>query len=178
MTLFTANTFPQSQADIEHFRSQRAGTGHNEFSPMSQIPETIGTAPFPGVELPAQNAMTDLMFIRSLFPYLPILPLPSRTVSVKCMAGVAQEIAVPDGATIARIIGSDDYYISQHGNAELPVNLPNPSANIGNVFSHSMFKPEFSFFYVGGVKALSAISVADNTIVQVLFWSAENWPRR
>jgi hypothetical protein len=52
--------------------------GPDNHQDISTVPETVSLEPFPGVTLPAQNANTDLMFIRSMFPYLPIMPFPHR----------------------------------------------------------------------------------------------------
>jgi hypothetical protein len=187
MSLFRAMGFDQDfrqgsdgQLAEDSFTLPASGSNRSqEYSPISQVPETVGVAPFPGVELPAQNAMSDLLFLRSEFPFLPIMPFPHRTISRVMTANVPQEIPVPDGCMMGLIQGTADYYVSRHGAASVPATTNTAgSMQTQDNAEEALFRPEFAFFYLNGVSAFSVVAPTTGTIVQMAFWKTSNWARR
>lgn len=167
-----------SGLNLDDLRLPRAGLQGDEFLPVSSIPETIAVAPFPGVEFPAQNSTTDLMFLRAQFPFNKIMPFPSRAISAALIANTPYELIVPDGAVVGQFSGGGIYYVSRNGNAQ----IPSASNTAGSMSANdsavdSLLSPENNLWYLGGIKSFSLIA-ASNMVVQLLAWKCENWPRR
>lgn len=135
---------------------------------ISTVPEETAIFPFPGVTLPMQTPDANLMHIRHQFPFVAVMPFPYETVAAVMVKDVAQDITVPDGAVIGRFIGNGDYWVSHAQRAKVPV---------AGEQSQSMFKPEFTYFYLGGVKQFSVVSPTDGTVVQLVTYTADKWPR-
>lgn len=125
-----------------------------------------------------QGPNNDLAFLRSRFPFLPIMPFPNNVAGVFLpVALTPDEIQFPDGTTLVLFRGSNDYFVSLHGNAEVPSAANAPSAKSGGLRTvKSIYKPEGFFFYVGNVKTVSVVAPNANTFVTVLCYSTNNWP--
>lgn len=145
--------------------------GFDSVNPLAGL-VTLG-----GVQ-PAQGEVNDLALLRMAFPFLPILPVPFEVVSVVTDAGVtATDLLVPDGAVLGRFLGNGDYYVSMTGNAVIP-SAAEQAASIaqGNQPNKSMYKPEYTWFYLGGHRSFS-VKAPGITIVQLHCFSPRGWPQ-
>lgn len=121
-----------------------------------------------------RGPINDLMSLRQRFPFLPILPLMGEGVAVFLAAGVAQDLQIPDGASLMCIRGNNDFYISVHGNAEVPTAtnaVPGPSQ------TKSFYAPQGFLYFVGGLSNFSVVAPNANTIVTACFYSPDQMPR-
>lgn len=141
--------------------------------------EGAGVFDVQGDMFPAQNQFTDLMFLRSQFPYLPIMPFPNRSISVVLSANKAVDIRIPSGTSLIMFKGNGDFYVSDKGNAELPDQAGNANASQSDATNTaaSIYKPENALWYTSGRSSLSLISPSDNVVVSMLCYFTENWPR-
>lgn len=124
-----------------------------------------------------ESATTLLMALRSEFPFMPIIPLPTSYESVFLdTAGFAEDIFIPNGCSLMMIRGSADYYMSTYGNAAVPTAVNTlSSANANKV--KSFYAPQGLMFYVGGISSISIVSPTASTIVTAMFWTPDQMPR-
>lgn len=140
------------------------------------------TAWIPGrTPVPAQNPLTDLQYIRSVFPFVSIMPFPNEVVSlVLPTANVADVLNFPDGTVIANFdADGQDWWISNYSRAAVPTlgsGDPNSPTNLiaGTAMVHP---PNNVFFYIFGIKQLSCISTTPGRIVQARCWFAPIRPK-
>lgn len=140
---------------------------------ISTVPELAGIRPMPGgVEFTAQNIDTDLMGLRAQMPFLPIAQWPKSIRGVFLpTAGVPGVIEIPSGAVLGRFTGTADYFVSMEGQAQIPT-ATTPS-DIG-----SIFRPEWAWWYIGGVTQPSIVSSVANAYVQLVCLSPKPFPER
>ena len=142
-----------------------------EIQNFSQIPEEsgIGDKNLDYMVTP-HSPSNMLLSIRTAFPHLPILPIPTNVVSVSLVAGIAKDIAIKDGAIMCIFLGDGGYYVSANGNAEIP-------SVVNEGTAQSMYAPEGFAFFCDGKKSFSCISANTGTIVTLLFYSQNDLPR-
>lgn len=108
-----------------------------------------------------QSAPDNLRALRLQFPFLEVIPVPARAVSVLLTANTPTEVVIPDGMVAMIMRGNNDYYVSFNGAAGIPVVLGNNQT----LDTQSIYKPEGYLMYVGNKKAFSVIAPNPNTIV-------------
>lgn len=148
---------------MENVARSNASRPLNEGADLNATPfPEMATSPdYPGM----QPATPDdiLAYYRTVYPFLPILPLPASIVTVVLAANVAQDITIPDGTALAAFRGNADYYVSWQGAATVPAAAALP---YGEVISKAAFKPEYAFFMLANNRQLSIVAPG-NAIVQV-----------
>lgn len=125
---------------------------------LSQIPEGTGIEAF-GVPLKQQTANERLHAIRAQFPFVMIMPFPYAASEVVLQANAPRALTVPDGAIIGCFRGSDDYYVSAAGRARVPT--------VASLEAQSLFRPDYTWFYLGGRRQFSVVSPFSNVVVQL-----------
>lgn len=136
---------------------------------LNFVPEDTGVVDDQtGQAFTPQGPINDLTRFRLSFPFVPIIPFPPQVATVALVQNVAKDIVVPDGVVAVFLRGSGNYYVSNHGNAEVPV----------DGFSKSIYKPDGIMFYTGGIKTLSVITPdAGGCVVTMLGYAPTEWPR-
>lgn len=154
------------------------GLGPQSFS---EIPEETAVAPMEGGQqlLTPQGPITDLMSLRSRFPFLPIMPIPPEAASIILdTANVAKDMPIPDGSVLGVFSCTAPVFVSRNGNAEVP-SLTNTGMVQDSVQSKSFLLPDklFVSFYVSGIRSLSFANATANTIVSGMFYTPDQYPR-
>lgn len=117
-----------------------------------------------------QGPRNDLGYIRSLFPFLPIMPFPNDVVSVVLTtASLAVDLNLPDGTIIVNFdADGTDWYISNFGRAVIPNVGAGDSNNQGA--TAMVHPPNNVFFYTGSLRQISCFSPTAGRIVQARCW--------
>lgn len=127
-----------------------------------------------GVVITPQGPVNDLMALRASFPFLPIIP-PPNTVRTFFLDGTnAQDVNVPDGMCAGMFLGSNDFYVGFFGKADVP--SATTAGNADNT-SRSIYSPQGVMFYLGQVRQFSINAPNASTIVTVMFYAPNEWPR-
>lgn len=143
------------------------GLAPGESLDLNPIPqETALSNPQDDEMFTPRGPINDLMRFRQQFPYVPIIPFPPQVRTVVLAANVAKDIDIPDVVVAVLLRGNADYYISNHGNAEIPI----------DGLSKSIYKPDGIMFFTGGIKNLSVIAPAA-CIVTLLGYAPSELPR-
>jgi hypothetical protein len=145
---------------------------------IDSVPED--TAWFPNMQRVApSNPHTDLAYVRALFPFTQIMPLPDDVVTVVCVTpNQTYDLTLPSGTVLVHF-GADgsDYYVNADGNALNPSIAANGNdPNSDNNRSQSMFRPDFNWWYIGNQHQFSVSSPTANRVVQVLCYIAKQRP--
>lgn len=141
------------------------------------------TAWFPeGLERVAvKNPRADLAYMRALFPFVPIWPMPDLVVTnVLVNANQSYDLNLPAEAVVIAFAADTnvlaDWWISTKAAAAVPSvlnNDPNSDANRSTSINGVWIANRL--IYVGQLKTVSAVSTTANRTVQVMCWLA---PRR
>lgn len=117
-----------------------------------------------------RGPLSDLHMLRTLYPFVPILPLPAVTSAIYLpTANVAGDLKVPNGMVMMIIRGNQDYYVSTSGAAKVPT-VANTGIAAGGDICNSFFAPEGTYFYIGGLASISVVSPLNDTLISALFW--------
>jgi hypothetical protein len=143
------------------------GYGQGQVAPESYEPHDLDAR----MQQPPLNPTSDLMALRSQFPFLPVMPFPTVVKTVVLAANVAQDLVLADGTTVAMFFGSADFFLSREGNAVIP-----SSVNVAKAFS--IFKPDRFLWYTRGMQNVSVISATAGCTVQALCYITQGWPSR
>lgn len=145
------------------------GIGEGDLATLSEVDELANISD-PNLDYVAtpQGPRNQLMHLRAMFPYLPIMPFPPQSVSIALTQNVAYDVNVPDGSCVMLLDGNNDFYASLHGRAETP--------GVDGL-SKSLYKPVRYPFYVGNVRQFSIIAPNANTIVTAMFYIYDELPR-
>lgn len=126
--------------------------------------------------VPAQGPRFDLQYIRSVFPFLPIMPFPNEVVSlVLPTANTADNLNLPDGTIICNFdADGTDWWISNYSRAYVPtLGSGDPNSPTNLIAATPMVHPPNSiFFYTGSLRQLSCISTTPGRIIQARCWFA------
>lgn len=129
-----------------------------------------------GDPITPQGPVNDLAILRHNFPFCPIIPFPNQVRTVALVQNVPKDIVIPDRVVMVMLRGSGNYYVSNNGNAEVPVAAQDNDS--GTNAARSIFKPDGVFFYTGGIKSLSVITPdAGGCIVTLLGYAPTEMPR-
>lgn len=145
------------------------GLGEGEALELGPVPEETNVLdPQSGFTFTPQGAINVLMRFRAEFPFVPVMPFPPQVRTVFLVQNVAQDIEIPSMAQIIIFRGSGNYYVSNHGKAEIPADTT----------SRSVYKPEGFAWYVGGSNSLSLITPdAAGCPVSILAYVPQELPR-
>lgn len=145
------------------------GLMEGEALELGDVPtETNIADPQTGFLFTPQGAINMLARFRAEFPYVPVLPFPPQVRTVALLQNVAQDIEVPDMVVAVIFKGSGNYYVSNHGKAEVPVDTT----------SKSFFKPEGFVWFTGGIRSFSVISPdVGGCIVTIIGYAPLELPR-
>lgn len=148
------------------------GVGRAGPLPDGSIPTLTSISDLGGRHfVPSQNIEGDLVRLRAEMPFLPITAWPKNIRSVfLANANVAQNIDIPSDAVLGRFTGSTDYYANFEGAAVVP-----DAAMIGQDQNVSLYKPEWGWIYLAGLKQVSVVSPNANAIVQLAMLSYRGW---
>jgi hypothetical protein len=147
---------------------------------LDQVPENTAWQP-QGEPVAVKNPRADLAYLRALFPFVPIWPLPDYTISVVCtVAGQSYDINI-GAETIVCAFRADsvgittvaDWWINPKGNAAVPTLANNDPNSDGR--NQAIQSPTGQLWYVGQLHTVSVCSTTAGRIVQALCWLA---PRR
>lgn len=136
---------------------------------LDSVPPTTSFAPeFQRVS--PEGPRQDLAYIRSRFPFVPIMPVPDDVVSIVCaVANQAYQLPLPDGTTIVRLAGDgQDYWVNFEHQFITLANMNNPTSDA--LRNQSLFRPDYSYFYTGKLTELSVGSATPNRVVQAACW--------
>lgn len=126
--------------------------------------------------VPIQGPRTDLTYLRSVFPFLPIMPFPDEVVSlVLPTASTADWLNLPDGTVLCNFdADGQDWWISNYSRAAVPtLGSGDPNSSTSLVVGTSMVHPPNNvFFYTGSLRQLSCISTTAGRIIQARCWFA------
>ncbi len=143
---------------------------------FQHVPEE--TAIFPNGQIVAsEGAFADLDHFRLLFPFMPIMPVPTNIASViVTVANTAYPLTFPDGTQLVHFAGdgTGDYWISFDGAAAVPTQ-PIIDANPGGKLA--FFKPDYTWFYVSGMRQISVTSPTAGRIVQAHCYIVNSRPK-
>lgn len=145
---------------------------------LGTVRETIAVeAPDQSTAFTPQGPANMLASLRAKYPFLPIMPLPPVVRPLALTANIAQDLIVPDGATIMNLTASADYYLSLHGNAEVPSATNTGQAAIGTPGESKAFKVSPGIWYfVGGLSSIGCISPVA-CIITANFYIHDEMPR-
>lgn len=104
-----------------------------------------------------------LMALRAQMPFINIMPFPTKVLAFKLLAGVVQDIALPQGTKLIRFSNGGTYYASRM-TAALPVAGSGDAIETG-----SMQTPSDEWWYVEDVVSISMIALADTDITIACF---------
>ena len=130
--------------------------------------DTIG-ADYPGLDPQPMGPITDLAYIRAIFPFVPILGIP-RTIATAIIAAdpntgnpIPADLNIPAEVVLGRFIAdTDQWYACFEHNAQIPT--PALVASVPDF--RTMYRPDYGWFYVGGRKSVSVISPNVGAIIQ------------
>jgi hypothetical protein len=108
-----------------------------------------------------RNFNPKLAALRAQNPFLPIIQFPNSSVTFVLAANAAIDIDLPQGTKYIYISGSDEYYISRQGKAQIPVSVT------GDSESGSTQNPEGFFLYVEEIRQFSIVAVNADTRVSI-----------
>jgi len=135
--------------------------GHRFYLSQTPLETGIGS-PIGDKQFADQSAPDNLRALRLQFPFLEVIPVPARSVSVLLTnANVARDVQIPDGMVAIIMRGNNDYYVSFNGAAGVPVDIGNNQS----LDTQSVYKPEGYLMYVGNKRSISVIAPNANTIV-------------
>lgn len=101
-----------------------------------------------------------LAALRAQNPFVNIIQFPG-SLSAKLLAGVAQDINLPEGTKMVRFKGNGDYFVTRNGIAVIPAAGFSALTDGAGV----IYKPESEWIYTGEeIKQFSVISVADSLL--------------
>jgi hypothetical protein len=106
-------------------------------------------------------ANTALAALRAQNPFLPIVQFPNSTVAILLAAGVAKDIQLPEGTKYIFLSGSNEYYVTRQGRAQIPAD------SNGDYQSGAFSNPEGFFLYVEEVRNISIVAVNEDTRVTI-----------
>lgn len=133
-------------------------------------------------ELTPQGPITDLAWLRARFPFIQIMPLFTQFTSVFLpTANLADELIFPNGTTLVRFFGNNDYFLSISARAIIPTAALSPTAASGGNTENRekvVYRPEGVFWYVGGLKAVSCVAPNNNTYVSAACFITNQRPTR
>ncbi len=145
---------------------------------LDNIPGLVQNFPYPGVASPEQEPWQELAEFRSQFPFLGIVPLPARVLTMAIAANQpGMDMALPDDCSLVRFQGycvpplSGLIAVSFDGRA--------PTFNspvTDNFFSGALLLPitgPSDLFYIKGKKMVS-FSASANCYVQAMTWTTKN----
>lgn len=125
-------------------------------------PLSLNQGPHDGAQ-PAQDPHSLLIRLRMRFPGLPIVPLPDSIRTLKLVAGVAQDMAIPNGAVAAMFHASGPFYLDAQGASQVPTGTRLDATSL-------LITPPWPFlYYMFGKNQLSFIA-EQITTVQGLFF--------
>jgi hypothetical protein len=105
-----------------------------------------------------------LMALRAQMPFINIMPFPTTAIAVQLLAGVAQDIQLPDQCKLVRFSDNGSYYVSRAGKAAIPV------AGSGEaLLTGSVFKPSDEWWYVEDAVQISMIAAANTEVTICCF---------
>jgi hypothetical protein len=113
--------------------------------------------------LAQRNSNPKLMALRAQMPFINIMPFPTKALAFKLLAGVAQDIALPQGTKLIRFSSGGTYYASRM-TAQLPVAGSGEAIETG-----SMQTPADEWWYVEDVTSISMVAVADTDVTIACF---------
>lgn len=144
---------------------------------LNNIPEdTALDEPSTGQSFTPQGVINNLARFRMDFPFVPIIPFPNTVRTVALIQNAAKDVRIPDGVVAVMFKGSGNYYVSNNGNAEVPVAAQDNDS--GSNFGCSLFKPENFMFYTGGIRTLSVITPdAGGCVVTIMGYAPSEMPR-
>lgn len=161
------NRMKEGEQNADTSRDAEAFTGAGALLGSSSI-----SALFPsGGRFGAQSDLTpfnpkeDLAMLRHNFPFLPILPYPTKTLTLTLAANVARDFNFPSEIVMAWLRCPGNFYACINGNAEIPT-LANEAVCM------SVFKPTEYPLYIGSANSISVISDMAIT-VQAMCWARE-----
>lgn len=134
--------------------------GHRFYISDTPLETGIGS-PIGEKQFSDQSAADNLRALRLQFPFLEVIPVPARAVSVSLAANTPTEVVIPDGMVAIIMRGNADYYVSFNGAAGIPVAIGNNQS----LDTQSIYKPEGYLMYVGNKRAFSVIAPNAGTIV-------------
>lgn len=145
------------------------GLAPGENLELGDIPEETSLGdPNTGEAFTPQGPHNNLRRFRADFPYVPIIPWPREIRTIVLAQNAARDIEVPDTVTAVFLRSSGNYYASNHGNAEIPIDGTSKSA----------YKPDGIMFYTGGIRTISLISPdVGGCIVTLMGYAPLEWPR-
>lgn len=108
-----------------------------------------------------------LAALRAQNPFLQIMPLPNVSIAGVLSANAAVDINLPTGTKMIFISGSNEYYISRNGKAEIPTASLISGLIATSHATGALQNPEGVFLYVEEIKQLSIVAVNDNTRITI-----------
>lgn len=154
---------------------------------LQTVPTDAGiTSPEGGGQvISPQGPNNDLASLRSRFPFLPIMPIPTEAAAVILNTAVTQggvtyyigEMRIPDGAVLGMFLANDEIYCSRLGNAEVPSVYNTNDFNNAVCKSFMVSNGDQAAFYVGGVKSLSFASPSSGAVISAMFYAPDQYPR-
>lgn len=120
------------------------------------------------------NLKRELHRLRAALPFVPIMVTPHNVRNVLlAVAGKPAEIIIPDNAELAQWHGSDLFYISFQGNAELPSQNADTSGYLNTTSEVASIMVPVGrsdlWYYVRRQRAISVIAPNPNVVVSVSF---------
>jgi hypothetical protein len=106
-----------------------------------------------------------LSALRAQNPFLAILPFANTAIGLILPANTPTDVNLPRGTKFIYISGSDEYYISRNGQAQIPteVNTNNGTASRNGSYQN----PEGFFIYVEEMEQFSIVAVNANTRISI-----------